>query len=142
MQYPLTTFHFNVEWNGSRIGFSEVSGLDMSVEPIRYREGSSPSFNPIVMPGIPSFSNVVLKRGVFAGDNDFFTWINTISLNQVERRDLTISLLNEEHNPVMRWKIKNAWPVKLQGPTLNATANEVAIEMLELAHEGVQIENG
>ena len=62
-------------------------------------------------------------------------------MNKPERRDLVISLLNEEHAPVMTWKVKNAWPVKLEGPGLKATGNEVAIESIELAHEGLTIES-
>ena len=88
------------------------------------------------MPGIPSYSNVTLKRGILAGDNEFFDWISTVNLNQVERRDVIISLLNEQHDPVMRWKISNAWPVKLEGPTLNATDNTVAIEAAGIGSRG------
>jgi len=83
---------------------------------------------------------VVLKRGIIKGDNDFFNWMNSINLNQVERRDITISLLDETHQPVRVWRVRNAWPCKLSAPDLKADANEVAIETLELAHEGIQVE--
>jgi phage tail-like protein len=82
-----------------------------------------------------------LKRGVFAGDNDYFKWWNTVKLNTIERRDLILSLLNEEHEPVVVWKVKNAWPVKVQSTDLKGDANEVAIESIELAHEGLSIQN-
>ncbi len=141
MKGPLPVFHFQVEWGGTRVGFSEVSGLSATVEPIEYREGSSPDYAPLKMPGIPKFSNVTLKRGIVPSDNDFFDWINTIQLNKVERRDVTISLLNEEHEPVMIWQLQNAWPVSVEGPTLNATTNEIAIETLVLAHERLTIRN-
>jgi phage tail-like protein len=88
------------------------------------------------------FSNITLKRGTFSNDNEFYKWLNTISLNQVERRDLTISLLNEKHEPMVIWKVHNAFPVKVQSTDLKADSNEVAIEQLELAHEGLTIENG
>ena len=94
------------------------------------------------MPGIPKYSNITLKRGIVAGDNEFFDWVNTVRLNKVERRDLVISLLNENHEPAMVWKAKNAFPVKLEGPRLKATGNDVAIETLEVAHEGLSIESG
>jgi phage tail-like protein len=93
------------------------------------------------MPGLRKFSNVTLKRGVIKSDNDFFKWLSTIKLNTVERRDLTISLLNETHEPVMVWKIHNAFPVKVEGPQLKASGNEVAIESIELAHEGLEVQN-
>ena len=140
-EYPLPQFHFQVEWGGQRLGFSEVSGLNIEVQVIEYREGISPDYSAIKMPGIKKYSNITLKRGIVPKDNEFFDWLNTVSLNQVERRDLVISLLNENHEPVMVWKAKNAFPVKIEGPELNASANEVAIESLELTHEGLTIES-
>ena len=62
-------------------------------------------------------------------------------LNTVERRDIVISLLNEKHEPVMVWKAQNAFPVKVEGPALKASGNEVAIESIELAHEGLELQN-
>lgn len=139
MTYPLTAYHFQVEWSGSRVGFTEVTGLDHEVNVIPYREGNSPVYQPMLMPGQTQLSTVVLKRGMMPADSEFFTWINTIALNQVERRDITISLLNEQHEPAVSWKLRSAWPIALRGPVLNASRNEVAIETLELAHEGLRL---
>lgn len=141
-QYPLPVFHFRVEWGGARIGFSEVSGLTQENQAIEYRDGSFPEYSSIKMPGLRKFSNITLKRGIIAGDNDFAKWLATIALNKVERRDLTISLLNESHEPVFVWKAHNAFPVKVEGPALKAAGNEVAIESIELAHEGLELQNG
>ncbi len=140
-EYPLPKFHFNVEWGGNKIGFTEVTGLDITTEVIEYRDGASPEYSKIKMPGQRKFSNITLKRGTFKGDNQFFQWFNTVSLNTIERRDLTISLLNENHEPVIVWKVKNAWPTKITPTDLKADGNEVAIESLELAHEGLTIQN-
>jgi phage tail-like protein len=140
-QYPLPAFHFTVDWSGERIGFSEVSGLTQENQAIEYRDGSSPEFSSIKMPGLQKYSNVTLKRGIVKSDNDFFKWLSTIKMNTIERRDLVINLLNEEHEPVMVWKIHNAFPVKVEGPSLKATGNEVAIESIELAHEGLDVQN-
>ena len=137
--YPLPKFHFQVQWGGVRIGFTEVTGLDMQVEAIEYREGSSPEYSKIKMPGMHKFSNITLKRGTIEGDSDFYKWVNTINLTVSERRDIIISLLNESHAPVMTWKAKNAFPVKIQASDLKSDGNEVAIETLELAHEGLNI---
>jgi phage tail-like protein len=93
------------------------------------------------MPGLRKFSNITLKRGVVKGDNEFAGWLATVKLNTVERRDLVVSLLNEEHSPVMTWKVHNAFPVKVEGPQLKANGNEVAIESIELAHEGLEVQN-
>lgn len=139
-QYPLPVFHFQVDWGGANGSFTEVSGLTISHQKIDYRGGLEPEYNVRTMPGIPELSNITMKRGVFAADNDFFDWINTVKLNEIERRDLTISLLNGDHSPVQTWKVKNAWPLKIEGPTLNSTGNEVAIESMELAHEGITTE--
>jgi phage tail-like protein len=140
-EYPIPKFHFQVEWGGSRIGFTEVSGLDISTEVIEYRDGASPEYSKVKMPGQRKFSNITLKRGTFAGDNQFYEWFNTVNLNQIERRDLTISLLNENHEPVVVWKVKNAWPTKVTPTDLKADGNEVALETLELVHEGLTIQN-
>jgi len=139
--YPLPKFHFAVQWGGARIGFTEVTGLDIQVEPIEYREGSSPEYSKIKMPGMHKFSNITLKRGSMAGDSDFFKWINTINLNTAERRDIVISLLDETHAPVVTWKAKNAFPIKVQASDLKSDGNEVAIETIELAHEGLSLMN-
>jgi phage tail-like protein len=140
--YPLPKFHFRVEWGGTNIGFTEVSGLNIENKVIEYRDGVSPEFSKIKMPGMREFSNITLKRGVFQGDNEFYSWLNTIALNNVERRDLTISLLNEAHDPVVVWKVRNAFPIKVQSTDLKGDGSEVAIEQLDLAHEGLTIDNG
>lgn len=139
--YPLPAFHFTVEWGGVRVGFTEVSGLTQENQAIEYRDGSFLEYSAIKMPGLRKFNNITLKRGIVAADNDFFNWLSTVKLNKVERRDLVISLLNEEHVPVMVWKVQNAFPVKVEGPALKATGNEVAIESIEIAHEGLQVQN-
>lgn len=140
--YPIPKFHFRVEWGGTNIGFSEISGMNIENKVIEYRDGISPEYSKIKMPGMREYSNITLKRGTFKGDNEFYNWLNTISLNTVERRDLTISLLNEKHEPVVVWKVHNAFPVKVQSTDLKADGSEVAIEQLDLAHEGLTIENG
>jgi len=139
--YPLVKFHFQVEWGGTKIGFTEVSGLDVETEVVEYRHGASPEYSKVKMPGMQKFSNLTLKRGTFATDNEYFNWWNTVKLNTIERRDITISLLNEEHNPVITWKVKNAWPAKVQSTDLKADGNEVAIESMEIVHEGLTIQN-
>lgn len=140
-EYPVSKFHFQVEWGGSKIGFTEVTGLEVSTEVIEYRDGASREYHKIKMPGMQKFSNITMKRGTFLGDNDFYNWWNTVALNTIERRNLIISLLNEKHEPVVVWKVKNAWPVKVQSTDLKADGNEVAIETIEVAHEGLTIQN-
>ncbi|MBO3274747.1 phage tail protein [Pseudomonas schmalbachii] len=139
--YPLPKFHFQVQWGGARIGFTEISGLDVETEVIEYRDGALREFSKLKIPGMQKYPNVTMKRGVFKSDNDYFNWWNTVSLNTVERRDVIVSLLNEAHEPVMVWKIKNAWPTKIGSTDLKADGNEIAIESIELAHDGLTIQN-
>jgi len=141
-EYPLPKFHFQVEWGGSKIGFTEVSGLDVEREVIEYRDGSSKEYSKLKQPGLTKFSNITLKRGTFEADNDFYNWWSSIKLETVERRDITISLLNEDHEPVLVAKVKNAWVTKVTPTDLKSDDNGVAIESMELVHEGLTIENG
>jgi phage tail-like protein len=142
-EYPMPKFHYQVQWGSEfAIGFSEISGLDVETEVIEYRDGASKEYTKIKMPGMQKYSNITLKRGTFKGNNEFFKWWNTVKLNTIERRDITIQLLNEEHEPVVTWQVKNVWPTKVQSTDLKSDGNEVAIETLELVHEGLEIKNG
>jgi phage tail-like protein len=92
------------------------------------------------IPGLRKFSNVTLKRGMTKADNEFFQWINTAALNNVERRNVTITMLDDEHNPVVAWKVLNAFPTKVDYGTLDAKSNDVAIQQIDLAIEGFSVE--
>lgn len=138
-QYPLTVFHFQVEWNGSRIGFTEASGLTQELTPIEYREGHSFDYHVTKFPGMRKYNNITLKRGIMQGDNEFTLWLMTVQKDKIERRTITLKLLDETHNPVMIWTVKEAWPCKVEGPSLKSTGNEVAVESIELCHEGLEV---
>ena len=140
-QQPLNLYHFQVQWGGTRISFQEISGLDIEIETVSFREGSSPVDSERKMPGLMKHSNITLKRGLIQGDNDFFDWINTKRMGSIERRDIVISLLDEQHQPAIIWKVKNAFPVKYTGPVLKANSSEIAMESLEITHEGIVVEH-
>ena len=141
--YPLPKFHFQLDWGGTRIGFTEVSGLDFETKVIEYREGSSPVYNKSKQPGLTEYKNITLKRGTFDGDYEFFEqWKKTMMFQEGKeqfRRDITIKLLDEEHKPIITWALSKAWPTKVQSTNLKADANEVAIETMDLVHEGLRI---
>lgn len=140
MAYPLTSFHFTVSWGGDNIGFSEVSGLSVENQPIEYRDGlMSAKTLPLKRPGLRKAGNISLKRGIVAANNDLYSWFNNFGEPNVTRRTLVITLLNDEGNPVFVWTISEAWPIKCEGPGLKASGNEIAIETLELAHEGITV---
>lgn len=138
--HPIKKFHFKVEWGGTKIGFTEVLGLDFETEVIEYREGSDRDYDKRKQPGLAKYSNVTLKRGTFQGDIEFYEWWKMIFHDDF-RRDLLISALNNEHEPIITWKLRNAWPSKVQSPSLKATGNEVAIETIEVVHEGLSVES-
>ncbi|GGE72508.1 phage tail protein [Massilia psychrophila] len=140
--WPLPKFHFQVKWDAQVMSFQEISGLDIQSEEIKYRSGDSPLFSVIKMPGMTKFGNVTMKKGIFKGDNKFWDWINQIKMNTVKRLPVTISLLDEEGKPTMVWTLANAWPTKVSGTDLKAEGNEVAIETIEIAHEGLTVANG
>lgn len=128
-------FQFTVEWGGSRIGFTEVSGLSDEVAVIEYREGSSRSDSPVLIPGMKPPPVVTLKRGMMTGDNELAEWFRTVRNGAVERRDITISLLNAEFESTVSWQLANAWPRKISASDLDARANEIAIESVEIVCE-------
>ena len=138
--FPLPKFHFNVQWGGSKIAFTEVSGLKKEMDILEHRVGSSPEFFKRKMPGLQKVGNITLKRGVFINDNEFYEWYNTVALNTVQRRDLTISLLDENHEPKVVWKVKECFIVSLKCTDLKAEANEIAIDTVELANHGFTLE--
>ena len=139
--WPLPKFHFQVKWDDTEIAFQEVSGLDIESEVIEYRAGNNPVFSTVKMPGMIKSGNITMKKGVFAKDNALFDWFSEIKMNTIKRKALTISLLDESQAPTMVWKVQNAFPVKITSTDLKADGNEVAVETLEIAHEGIVIEN-
>jgi phage tail-like protein len=120
--------------------FSEVTGLDMEVSPIDYRTGAE---DIVVrkLPGLKKFPNIVLKRGII-GDPALWSWVLQGASGTVARKSGSIVLLDEAHTEVMRWNFQRAWPAKYTGPQLGAAKNEVALESLELAHEGCYVDLG
>jgi phage tail-like protein len=139
-EYPIPRFHFQVDWGGAKISFAEVTGLVMEREKIEYRHSDSKDFNKIAMPGMVKNSNITLKRGKFEGDFDFNTWLEDVANERINnRRDLTIRLLNEKHVPVAAWSAARCFPVKITAPDLKSDANEIAVESIEVAHEGLKL---
>lgn len=139
--WPMPKFHFSVEWDKQVMSFQEVTGLDAQSEEIKYRAGDSAVFSVVKMPGLIKYSNVTMKKGIFKGDNKFWEWFSQIKQNTIKRINITIKLLDETGNPAMVWTLKNAWPTKISGYELKAEGNEVAVESIEIVHEGMTIEN-
>jgi len=142
--WPLPKFYFKVNLGSqdSTVSFQEVSGLDTETQPIEYRHGDNKLFSTIKMPGISKSGNVTLKKGIFVNDNNFWKWYDAIKMNVIKRESVVIQLLDEKAKPTMTWTLSNAWPTKITGTDMKSDANEVAVETIELAHEGLTIANG
>lgn len=140
---PYRSFNFLLEIDGVELaGFSECSGLSSEGEAVDYREGADFPLNVRKLPGLRTYANVSLKRGITQND-ELFRWymlvVTGAALSQI-RRNGSVVLLNEAREQVMRWNFRDAWPNKYEGPSLNASGNEVAIETIEIVHEGLTVE--
>ena len=134
---PFASFNFKLEIEGITVaGFNEVTGLNQESNVIDYREGQE-GITPRKLPGLNKFGNITLKRGI-SPDLSVYNWRKTVTDGDIERRNASIVLHNEKHEEVVRWNLVNAWPSKYVGPDLKANANEVAIESIELTHEGME----
>lgn len=154
MAYPMTKMNFLVsvpELSGSMAAFSEVSGIDATVDVVEFRQGNSHSLSPVKIPGLVKHGNITLKMGYTIG-NGFKKWIQecvSSTRGAMPRKQIIIELLdirggapNSAYEAVkgpVYWTLKEAWVTKYTGPDLNASASEVAIETVELAYEELVI---
>ena len=141
--WPLPRFFFSVDIEGfaTPLAFQEVTGLDNETQLIEYRIRDSQVYSTINMPGMAKINNVTFKKGIFASSDKFWNWYSQIKMNTIKRQSVTIKLLDDSGNPTMVWQLRNAWPTKITGTDLKADGNEVAIETLEIAHEGLTIQS-
>ena len=136
---PFRSFNFAVEIDGiARAGFRECSGLDASQDPIEYREGTE-GLTTRKLPGLNKYSNITLKWGM-TDDAEMWEWRKKAMTGKIERKNGSIVLLDDTGTEKMRWNFREAWPTKWSGPSFNATGNEVAIETLEIVHEGLELQ--
>lgn len=137
---PYPGFDFEVEVaDFDPMAFQEVSGLGADVGVIEYRNGNDRERLLRKQPGIKTYTPIVLRRGI-VGDLALWEWFDSVGKsNPVDRRTVRITLLNEDHEPVLTWRVVNAWVSKWTGPSLDATRNAVAIDTIELTHEGLDL---
>jgi phage tail-like protein len=136
--YPLPRFSFEVVWGGTKISFTEVTGLVMERDKIEFRFGNDKNLHKRVMPGLPKALNLVLKSGVFENDTEFSEWYEQVSDDRSgQRHDVIVTLVDEKRHPVAAWKAARCFPLKVSAPDLKSDANEIAIETVELVHEGL-----
>ena len=137
---PYVALNFRVEIDGLTVGsFSECSGLTAEVNVVEYREGTDTSLTTRKLQGLQKYSTITLKRG-YTQNTELWNWYRNIVNGVADRRNGSIILMDEERNDVMRWSITNAWIRKIEGPAFKADGNEVAVESVELVHEGLMLE--
>jgi phage tail-like protein len=137
---PYRSFNFQIEIEGVPLGaFNEASGLTAEGDAVDYREGTDLQANVRKLVGLRKYANIVLKRG-YTQDKTLWAWFANITNGLQDRRNVTIVLMNEQRQPVLRWHAENAWINKIEGPAFKAASNEVAMESVELVHEGLTIE--
>ncbi|KGM28995.1 phage tail protein [Photorhabdus luminescens] len=138
VDYPIPAYRFVVSVGDEQIPFNNVSGLDISHDVIEYKDGTG---NYYKMPGQRQSINITLRKGVFPGDTKLFDWINAIQLNQVEKKDIAISLTNEAGSEIlMTWNVANAFPTSFTSPTFDATSNDIAVQEIALVADRVTIQ--
>jgi phage tail-like protein len=137
--WPLVKFSFQLKWDDKEIIFQEVTGLSSETQVIEYRGGSSKTYSTVKMPGIKKFGNITLKKGTFKGDTTLWDNYDLIKMNTIKRSTILISLLDESNAVAMSWSLLNAFPCKITVSDMKSDANEVAVEQMELAHEGLTI---
>jgi len=137
---PYRGFNFELVIDNIPSGaFSECSGLTAEGDAVDYREGTDRQPNVRKLVGLRKYANIVLKRG-YTQDISLWAWYGNIRDGLADRRNVTINLLNEQRTAVLRWHAERAWINKIEGPALKASGNEVAIESVEIIHEGLTIE--
>jgi phage tail-like protein len=135
--YGVSNFRVQID-NITSATFSEVQGLNLIIDSIDYRTGSSPQTTAEKLPGLPHFDNITLKRGL-TQNLDLWNWVKNIVNGVSDKRTVQIVLQDAAHNDILRWTVKNAWPCGWSGPAFSTASNDVAIETLVLAHEGFEL---
>lgn len=137
---PYRNFNFRVEIDGiAEAQFAEVVVPDAEIAVIEYREGADKTSAVRKLPGRVSYGSVVLRRGI-TPDLSLYEWFRAVVDGDFQPRNVLIVLLDAQRQDVRRWLARDAWPTKYEGPTLNATGNDVAIETIELAVERIEID--
>ncbi len=143
---PLEEFSFQVAWGGTRTGMLRVSPVKLAIGVAIHRDGNNPSLASQKVPGLTTYEPITLEREIMQGDADFWSWANEV-VNEGGggsgyKRDVTISLLDAQHNPVVVVNLRNCWPSAYEAIAgLNAEATGVAIERLTLEYESFSYSN-
>ena len=133
--YPLPSYNYKVVVGSDTLAFSEVSGLDVEFEKVIYKHGFSFLMGPNIIKAQQSAITVTLKRGIVAKRNGLYVWFTS-----QEVKDVLIDLCDENGEALIRWKVSKAQPMKIEGPSLNASGNEIAIESVTIVGQDLNLE--
>ncbi|WP_198655020.1 phage tail protein [Streptomyces geranii] len=137
---PYFGYNFSVELDGmTRAGFRECSGLESSQSVAEYREGMDANLAPRKIPGLNSYGDITLSRGV-TNDSKLWEWRQRVMKGAVDRHNVSITLLDQQGGPRVTWNLFECWPKSWSGPSLNATSDEIAVEQLTLACERIEVD--
>jgi phage tail-like protein len=136
---PYSGYNFWVEWDGIvHAGFRECSGLTATRAAGTYREGTDKTLTQRQIPGLNTYGNISLKRGI-TDNQELWKWHKTLQDGTADRRNVSIILADDQGQEKMRWNLENCWPTTWNAPDFNATSDDVAIETLELVLEGITV---
>ena len=132
LEYPITAFRYTAKIGDDDIAFSEINGLNISYESTEYKEATTEGVRTLQVVGQIDVPTVTMKRGIFENSLELYDWLNSMHTDDFERKDIVISMLDNNNDAVMTWTITNAFPTKFEGPSLDATSNDISFQSLEV----------
>jgi phage tail-like protein len=140
--WPVGGFYFkvNIPDINDDLECTEVTGLKLKSKNMDYRPGNDPTFIMLKIPGLKEFENLTIKKAVFKQDIALYTWYKSIQSgeNDQERKDIIITLHDEQGDPIMSWTVLRSFPISYSGPDLKSTDSQIAFESIELTHQGIE----
>jgi phage tail-like protein len=138
---PYVGYNFSVELDGlTRAGFRDCSGLESTTNATEYREGTDRVLSVRKLPGLHTHGDVTLSRGLTA-DDKLWKWREKVMNGQIERHNISISLMNDVGEPKITWNLFECWPTQWTGPSFDAASDEVAVEQLVLTYERIEVDS-
>jgi phage tail-like protein len=139
--YPITAFRYMAKIGDAEIAFSEISGLNIGYEASEYKEATANGVVTTQVVGQRDVPTITMKRGLFEKSLELYDWLNGMHTDDFTKKDIIISLLNNTNNAVMTWTIANAFPMKFEGPSLDAKSNDISFQSLEVKGDSLLIAN-
>ena len=139
--YPISSFRYKATIGGDEINFSDISGLTLEYNTTEYKEATKDGVKTIQVAGQRNAPSLSLKRGLFEKSLELYDWFNSVHTDDFTKKDVVISLLNNTNAVVMTWTVANAFPTKFDGPSLDASSNEVSFEEIDIKGDSITVAN-